>query len=255
MINIQKVASEVSEHLAVFLQRGQNPTTLTWFSFVNSKGQQLSLKCKNKYRGSMGPFGLLFYPGKDSLNFHKKQTPQDRNQGLSLLFCKCFFSQRWLQVQLSHSFLEQVKFGKTRWHLRSAQVKFVLWQAPSTWKLQRTGRRASKPTNLYQCIHRYCLWVTKLPKTELSSGQARWKSCYHPAFIHPKHLFPCCFPWSNVIHWKIKASIKPCGHFEAIKSFFPPPKAVQTYSKQNSALNLFLYVVFHKIKFYAKKHI
>uniref|UniRef100_A0A493TRU2 Myosin light chain 1 n=1 Tax=Anas platyrhynchos platyrhynchos TaxID=8840 RepID=A0A493TRU2_ANAPP len=89
---------------------------------------------------------------------------------------------------------EQVKFGKTRWHLRSAQVKFVLWQAPSTWKLQRTGRRASKPTNLYQCIHRYFLWVTTLPKTELSSGQARWKSCYHPAFIHPKHLFPCCFP-------------------------------------------------------------
>lgn len=117
MINSQKVAPEVSEHLAVLLQRGQNPTTLTWFSFVNSKGQQLSLKCKNKYRGSMGPFGLLFYPGKDSLNFHKKQTPQDRNQGLSLLFCKCFFSQRWLQVQLSHSFLEQVKFGKTRWHL------------------------------------------------------------------------------------------------------------------------------------------
>lgn len=76
---------------------------------------------------------------------------------------QCFFSQRWFLIVLSHSFLEQAE--KTRWLLRSAWVKFLLWQLSSTWKLHRTGQYASKPSTFffsyfYQCIHRRCLWVT-----------------------------------------------------------------------------------------------
>lgn len=57
MINSQKVASEVSEHLAVFLQRGQNPKTLTWFSFVNSKAALF--KVQKQIPWLYGPFWTI----------------------------------------------------------------------------------------------------------------------------------------------------------------------------------------------------
>lgn len=78
--------------------------------------QQLCLKCK------LTLVGLCELSVVVSQEIHipscMKQTPQNRYQGLSLLFCKCFFSQRWLQIKLSHSFPEQAKIRKTRWHSR-----------------------------------------------------------------------------------------------------------------------------------------
>lgn len=127
-----------------------------------------------------------------------------------------------LQVWLSHSFPEQVTFRKTRWHFRFA------WNSCSV------------------CHHQHgnCLELDDVPPTpplftsasigntsgslhfhlkNLDSHQGKLDgiNCYHPGSMHPKHLSPCCLHWNYVISWKNKASINPCGHFVAIKSFFP----------------------------------
>lgn len=99
---------------------------------------------------------------------------------------------------------------RTRW-IRKHQmapkicrVKFLLWQSSSTWKMHRTGQYASKPTISFLFLFYFLTSASlgiasgSLPKTELAPGRVRWNNCYRPAFIHPKHLFPCCFPWKNV---------------------------------------------------------
>lgn len=104
-------------------------------------------------------------------------------------------------------------------------LKFLLSLSPSTWKLHRTGWCDSIPPFFYQHIHGNHLWVTTpsfkkpklLPKQKKKHGRN-----YHPGSIHPNHLFPCYLHWNNVISWKNKASINPCGHFVAMKSFFFP---------------------------------
>lgn len=117
--------------------------------------------------------------------------------------------------------------------------KFLLSLSPSTWKLDRTGWYHSNPTIFYQYIHEYHLWVTTLSfkKSRLLPKQTAWNKLYPPGSIHPNHLFPCYLHWNNVISWKNKASINPCGHFVAMKSFFFP--SVQTHSKQHWAVNSF----------------
>lgn len=182
--------------------------------------QQLSLKCKQT---TVGLWELSVIPSKEiQIPSCRKQTPQNRNQGLSLSFCKCFFSQHQLQIQLSHFFPEQAKCRKTKWHSRFA------WNSSSVCHHQHGNcMELDDMTPTPPLFTSTSMGITfgslHFHLKNLSFYQSKpcgINSCY-PGAIHPNHLLPCYLHWKNVISWKNKASINPCGHFVAIKSFFP----------------------------------
>lgn len=161
--------------------------------FCPNKNLATVFKVQTEYHGFVGLFELLVILAQEKHvpnSCMKQQTPQNRNQGLSLSFCKCFFSKLWFQVQLSHSFQEWVKFRKTRWHSRFA------WNSCSA------------------CHHQHgnCIELDDTPPTPplftsastgITSGSLHfhWKklnfhqgkldgiNCCHPESIHCKHLF------------------------------------------------------------------
>lgn len=186
----------------------------------------------------------------------KQQTPQNRNQGLSLSFCKCFFSQRWFQVQLSHFFPEQVKLRKTRLHSRFAwdSCSVCHHQHGNCIELDDVPPTPPLFTSASTGITSGSLHVL-LKKLNPHQGKLDGINCYHPGSIHPKHLFPCCLHWNNVISWKNKASINLCSHFVAIKlGFFPLNLFKPTQSSTQHLIYFSVYCISENKGLWKKKN-
>lgn len=120
----------------------------------------------------------------------KQQTPQNRIQGLSLSFCKCFFSKLRFQVQLSHSFPEWVKFRKTRWHSRFAwnSCSACHHQHGNCIELDDTPPTPPLFTSASTGITSGSLHF-HLKKLNFHQGKLDGINCCHPESIHCKHLF------------------------------------------------------------------
>lgn len=202
----------------------KNPTTLICY-FVQRKTQQLSLKCKHKISWVCGLIWTVSYssPGKTHSQLLYETTNTSKQKSRAQFVILQVFLQAVLTSSPILSFLpEQVKFRKTRWHLRFA------WNCCSVCHHQHgNGIELDDLPPTPPLFTSASIGITSgslhfhLKKPELSPRQARWNKLL-PSRIHPSQAsLSMLFALNNVISWKNKASINSCGHFVAIKSFFP----------------------------------
>lgn len=152
-----------------------------------------------------------------------KQTPQNRNQGLRLSFCKCFFSQHWLQIQLSHSSPEQARIRKTRWHSRFA------WNSCSVCHHQHGNCiELDDMTPSHHFFTSTSMGITfgslhlHLKKLSFYQSKLHGRNSTIQGPSNPTISFHVICIETMSFLGKNKASINPCGHFVAMKSFFFP---------------------------------
>lgn len=116
---------------------------------------------------------MLCYVGREFQLAYSSTDISKAKSRAPFVILQCFLSQRWFLIVLSHSSLEQAQFRKTRWLLRSAWVKFLLWQLSSTWKLKGLDNMPPNPLLflLFLPVHLQALPLGHFQKLNFLQGE------------------------------------------------------------------------------------